>query len=80
MGDIHVVVTDMVMPFMDGPAVIRALRNLHLDVKLIGISGLAASGKFAELAASTRMTMIQKPYTTERLLAVIHAALNDAAR
>ena len=79
MGDIHVVVADMVMPFMDGPAVVRALRRLHPDVKLIGVSGLAATGKFAELAASTRMTMIQKPYTTERLLAAIHATLNDAA-
>jgi two-component system, cell cycle sensor histidine kinase and response regulator CckA len=79
MGDIQVVVIDMVMPFMDGPATIRALKKLDPDVKLIGISGLAASGKFAEFAGSMRMTLLQKPYTTEKLLAALHGSLKGKA-
>lgn len=37
---IALVVTDMVMPFMDGTATIRALQKMNPDVRIIAVSGL----------------------------------------
>ena len=39
-GEIQVVVTDLMMPVMDGPATIRALQRLDPKVKIIAASGL----------------------------------------
>ena len=47
-GRDQVVLTDMMMPYMDGPATIRALRKLNPAVRIIASSGLGESGKMAE--------------------------------
>ena len=41
---IAAVLTDMAMPIMDGPAMAVALRAINPEVKIIGSSGLGASG------------------------------------
>jgi len=41
------VVTDLMMPIMDGPALIRALRQIDRQVKVIAVSGLASIAKLA---------------------------------
>lgn len=64
-ADIKVVLTDMLMPYMDGPATIRALHRLDPDVKVIGASGLT-NQKPGELNG-VRM-FLTKPYTAEKLL------------
>ncbi|MGB9177618.1 MAG: PAS domain S-box protein [Pyrinomonadaceae bacterium] len=66
--EIKVVLTDMMMPFMDGPATIRALKKLNPKVKIIAASGLTANGKSAEAASLGVHTFLPKPYTAERLL------------
>ena len=38
--EIAAVITDMMMPVMDGPATIRALRSMRPDVRIIAASGL----------------------------------------
>ena len=65
---VRVVLTDMMMPFMDGPATIRALQKLDPHVKIIASSGLAADGKVAEAANAGVKTFLSKPYTAEKLL------------
>jgi len=65
---VRCVITDMMMPFMDGPATIRALRKLAPDMKIIATSGLKATSKTAEVARLGVSTLIQKPYTAEALL------------
>lgn len=69
--DIHVVLTDMMMPFMDGPATIRALQRLNPQVKIIAASGLAANDKAAEAASVGVKTFLPKPYTAEKLLTAL---------
>ena len=49
-GQVQVVFTDMMMPFMDGAATIRALRKIDPGVKIIATSGLATSGQAKEAA------------------------------
>jgi len=71
-------VTDMMMPFMDGPATIRALRKLDPAIKVIAVSGLMDNKKRADLADTGSTRFLQKPYTTEQLLHTLHEALTSS--
>jgi signal transduction histidine kinase/CheY-like chemotaxis protein len=77
MGDVKVVLTDMMMPYMDGPATIRALRRLDPKVKIIATSGLKAEDKIADVAQLGVKTFLPKPYTAEKLLKTVAAALKN---
>jgi CheY-like chemotaxis protein len=66
--EIKVVLTDVMMPYMDGPATIRALRKMDPRVKVIVSSGLDANGKAVESANLGVEAFLAKPYTAERLL------------
>lgn len=67
-NDIAAVLTDMVMPFMDGPATIRALKKMNSEVKIIAASGLTAGNKPGEGALEGVEIFLSKPYTAEKLL------------
>src|SRR5205814_691632 len=43
--EIRVVLTDVMMPIMDGPLTIRSLQRINPKVKIIAVSGLASSEK-----------------------------------
>jgi CheY-like chemotaxis protein len=73
--EVAVVLTDMMMPFMDGPATIRALQKLNPQVRIIAASGLAAADRNAEVAAHGAELFLPKPYTAEKLLRAIAQVL-----
>lgn len=66
---IAVVITDMAMPVMDGPATILALRAMNPAVKIIVSSGHASTGGVQHF--------IPKPYTAETLLTTIADVINE---
>jgi PAS domain S-box-containing protein len=66
--DIAVVLTDMMMPVMDGPAAIVALRAINPNVKVIGSSGLGSQDGPARSISAGVHDFVAKPYTAERLL------------
>ena len=68
---IAVVLTDMLMPFMDGPATIRALQKMNPEVKIIAASGLTAGHKSGEASLEGVKIFLSKPYTAESLLKAI---------
>jgi CheY-like chemotaxis protein len=68
MNEVSCVITDMMMPIMDGPATIRALRKLAPTMKIIATSGLKTDGKTTEASQLGAPTFLQKPYTAETLL------------
>jgi two-component system, cell cycle sensor histidine kinase and response regulator CckA len=70
-GDIRVVLTDMMMPFMDGVSTVRALQRINPDVKIIAASGLTTNDKFAEVTNLGVKFFLHKPYTAEKLLSVL---------
>lgn len=72
---IRLVLTDMMMPFMDGVATIRALQKMDPNVKVIAASGLAANEKAAEAASLGVKMFLPKPYTAEKLLTTIAETL-----
>ncbi|HEX4899628.1 MAG TPA: PAS domain S-box protein [Pyrinomonadaceae bacterium] len=70
-NEVSVVLTDMMMPFMDGPATIRALQKMNRAVKIIAASGLAAGHKAGEASLEGVEMFLGKPYTAEKLLVAL---------
>lgn len=75
--EIALVLTDMMMPMMDGPTMIHAIKAVNPDVRVICASGLAADGKVAEARAAGAMGFLPKPYTVETMLQVFRDALKE---
>jgi len=70
--DVAVVVTDMLMPVLDGPTTIRALRNLNPNLRVVGMSGYTGprmTGPMPDL-------LLQKPFRAADLLNAIHEVLS----
>jgi CheY-like chemotaxis protein len=76
--EVAVVLTDMMMPFMDGPATIRALQKMNPRVRVIAASGLSANDKAAEAASVGVHAFLPKPYTAEKLLKTLAEILRDS--
>jgi PAS domain S-box-containing protein len=69
--EISVVLTDMVMPSMDGITTIRTLRKINPAVKIIAVSGLAFSDKVNTIYDMGVKAFLSKPYTAKQLLETI---------
>ncbi len=76
--EIQAVLTDLVMPVMDGTATIRALRGIAPNVRIIGWSGLKDE-RLAQPAASDVDAFLHKPFTAEKLLTTLHVVLTPTA-
>ncbi|MBL8187739.1 MAG: PAS domain S-box protein [Acidobacteria bacterium] len=74
--EIHMVITDLMMPIMDGITTIRALRKISSGIPIIATCGLTASANTAELNTLGIETLLEKPYNAETLLAAITRSLN----
>ncbi len=72
--DIALVITDMMMPHMDGSTVIQILRKIDPAVRIIGTSGLAANN--ATMALGVKQ-FLMKPCTAEVLLGAVRQALDE---
>jgi PAS domain S-box-containing protein len=79
LGKIDAVLLDMMMPFMDGPATIRALQRLDQQVRVIGTSGLTENSKVFEASDAGVHLFLSKPYTAEALLKMLDRLLRGGA-
>jgi CheY-like chemotaxis protein len=76
--EIGVVITDMMMPVMDGPVTIRALQKLNPQVRIIASSGLTDSIDAADLGRLGVKTFLIKPYDAKTLLKTVAQALGQS--
>jgi len=77
--EIRGVLTDMLMPHMDGPATIRVLKRIDPTVRIIATSGLMDGEKVRDAAGLERIAFLMKPYTAGKLLTTVHRVLAEAA-
>jgi two-component system cell cycle sensor histidine kinase/response regulator CckA len=77
-GGIDAVVTDSMMPGMDGATMIRELLRVAPGLPVLATSGLHPSGGMDRLVAETGVRFLQKPYTAEQLLDELALLLGDA--
>jgi CheY-like chemotaxis protein len=76
---VALVLTDMTMPVMDGPAAIVALRQIDPRIKIIAASGLDANGNIAKASHVGVRHFLAKPYTTKSLLVTLRDVLKEKA-
>jgi len=79
-ADIDIILTDMAMPIMDGPALIVALRAMNPVVKIIGSSGMASNDGVARAVGAGVEEFVHKPYTAEAMLTTIARVLHGGPR
>lgn len=67
----------MLMPGMDGNALIGALRDINPDVRVIAASGLNQPSQAKAAGNPGVRHFLPKPYSAERLLRLLREALTD---
>ena len=75
--EINAVITDMVMPIMDGPSTITALKAVNADVKIITSTGQASEGGLAMARNAGVRHFMPKPYTAETMLTTLDNILHE---
>jgi PAS domain S-box-containing protein len=76
-GEIRAVITDMMMPVMDGPTSIQALREIDPEIKVIGISGLGSEAALTKAGRLKVQSFLKKPYATASLLTTLRQVLDE---
>jgi two-component system cell cycle sensor histidine kinase/response regulator CckA len=74
-GHVDLVVSDVVMPEMDGPTLMKHLRSERPDLKIIFISGYAEDAFRKNLSENEDFMFLQKPFDLKELAAAVKAAL-----
>ena len=74
---IAIVLTDLMMPVMDGAGTVRALKQLNPKVKIIAASGLGSDSKADSLRGLGVKHFVPKPYPADALLQKLREALAE---
>jgi two-component system cell cycle sensor histidine kinase/response regulator CckA len=78
MGKIDLVVSDVVMPTMDGPAMVRAMRAQRPGLPVLFMSGYAEE-QLRQSIDIDDVAFLPKPFSVAQLAEAVSAALDDAA-
>lgn len=73
---VDLVLTDMMMPVMDGTATARYLFEHHPEIAVVAASGLNANGGVARVRKLGVLHFIAKPFTADALLRTLREALD----
>jgi two-component system, cell cycle sensor histidine kinase and response regulator CckA len=76
---VDLVLTDLMMPFMDGAATIRALRRMKPEVRLVVASGLASQARVGEVQHLQVQAVLRKPFNAESLLTTVYKVIHHAS-
>jgi two-component system cell cycle sensor histidine kinase/response regulator CckA len=66
-GKIDIVVSDVVMPEMDGPTLLGELRKMNPDIRFIFVSGYAEDAFAKNLPADAQFGFLPKPFSLKQL-------------
>ena len=68
-------VSDVVMPEMDGPTLARELRDSDPELKIVFISGYAEDAFKKNLGDDEQFVMLPKPFSLKQLVATVKDTL-----
>ena len=74
-GKIDIVVSDVVMPEMDGPTLLGELLKLRPDIKFVFVSGYAEDAFAKNLPAEAKFGFLPKPFSLKQLATVVKEVL-----
>ena len=70
-GKVDIVVSDVVMPEMDGPTLLGELRKRQPDIKFVFVSGYAEDAFAKNLPADAQFGFLPKPFSLKQLATVV---------
>jgi two-component system cell cycle sensor histidine kinase/response regulator CckA len=70
-GKIDLIISDVVMPEMDGPTMLGALRKRNIKAKIIFVSGYAEDAFARNLPAGEDFGFLPKPFTLKQLIETV---------
>ncbi|MFA5884643.1 MAG: PAS domain S-box protein [Acidimicrobiia bacterium] len=74
---VDVVLTDLMMPGLDGIETVRAIRALRPDVRIIAMSGVKTDDNVERAAEAGIRHFLAKPYSISTLLTTVRSVLDD---
>jgi len=74
-GKIDIVVSDVVMPEMDGPTLLGELRKRQPNIKFVFVSGYAEDAFAKNLPADAQFGFLPKPFSLKQLATVVKEVL-----
>jgi DNA-binding NtrC family response regulator len=70
-----VVVSDIMMPRLNGMRLLEAVKRTHAEVKVILVTGYATRELAAEALEKGASRLLEKPFTTEQFVSAVRDAL-----
>jgi two-component system cell cycle sensor histidine kinase/response regulator CckA len=74
-GHVDLVVSDVMMPEMDGPTLLKELRKLNPELKFIFVSGYAEDAFEKNLPEGGQFAFLPKPFTLKQLVAEVKSTM-----
>ena len=74
-GKIDLIVSDVIMPEMDGPSMLTELRKRKVMAKVIFVSGYADDAFARNLPEGLEFQFMQKPFTLKQLVETVKGAM-----
>jgi signal transduction histidine kinase/CheY-like chemotaxis protein len=78
-GRIDLLVTDIIMPQMNGPEVARALRKFRPDTKILFVSGYSDNDIVDQGVLAPEVRFLDKPFTPAALAGKVREVLDEPA-
>jgi two-component system cell cycle sensor histidine kinase/response regulator CckA len=75
---IHLLITDVVMPNMDGPTLVRQVRRIRPDMQIIFMSGYAEEAFRRNDEKAEDLHFLPKPFGLKQLAAKVKEVLSGA--
>jgi CheY-like chemotaxis protein len=79
-GPLELLLTDVVMPGISGPRLAEQLKAERPDLRLIFMSGYAATTLEQKILLDPASAFLQKPFTTEQLMRRVREVLDKVGR
>lgn len=76
-GKVDIVVSDVVMPEMDGPTLLGELRKRQSDIKFVFVSGYAEDAFAKNLPADAHFGFLPKPFSLKQLATIVKDVLES---
>jgi len=70
-GPIHLVLTDVIMPGMNGPELAKTLRDQRPDLRVLYMSGYAAEELDLEAELNERAVFVAKPCLPSKMFQIL---------
>jgi response regulator RpfG family c-di-GMP phosphodiesterase len=76
---IHLIVSDVILPGMNGPDLVSRLRRSRPELRALFISGYGHQAIVHHGLLDADAVLLEKPFTSEQFLNYVHAALTGVA-